>query len=55
VGNRIATIEEDTSATWRLVSSQFNAVDLMYLMLSTFVAAATHHQQYKVSAFHFYA
>jgi len=42
VGNRIATIQEDTSsATWKHVPSQFNAVDLIYLTLSIFVAAAT--------------
>jgi hypothetical protein len=38
VGNRIATIQEDTSATWRLVPSQFNAVDLIS---SISVGAAT--------------
>jgi hypothetical protein len=43
VGSRIATIQEDTSsATWRHVPSQYNAVDLIYLTLGVFVAAATH-------------
>jgi hypothetical protein len=42
VGNSIATIQEDTSsATWRHVPSQFNAVDLIYLTVSIFVGAAT--------------
>lgn len=42
MGNRIVTIQEVTpSATWRRVPSQFNAVDLIYLTLSIFVAAAT--------------
>jgi len=42
VGNRIATIQEDTSsATWKHVPSQFNAVDLIYLTLSIIVSAAT--------------